>query len=140
MKKLLFLFSIILLSSCTCLIGQIPPQFLIVDQTCGAAMPDYLTKIRVTDNCEIDTVWQSPTRGTWLTQPANNAMIGLLISSVIIRICCLRFSCWTQSRRSSLPTRHYLLMPMDSLITCITPPRECLPGRYGLRKARRRTV
>lgn len=75
MKKLLFLLSIILLSSCTCLIGQIPPQYLYVDETCGAAMPDYLTKIRVTDNCEIDTVWQSPTRGTWLTQPANNAMI-----------------------------------------------------------------
>ena len=75
MKKLLFLLSIILLTSCTCLIGQIPPQFLIVDNTCGAAMPDYLSKIRVTDNCEIDTVWQSPTRGTWLTQPANNAMI-----------------------------------------------------------------
>ncbi len=75
MKKLLFLLSIILLSSCTCIIGQIPPQYLYVDETCGAAMPDYLTKIRVTDNCEIDTVWQSPTRGTWLTQPANNAMI-----------------------------------------------------------------
>ena len=75
MKKLLFLLSIILLSSCTCLIGQIPPQYLYVDQSCGAAMPDFLSKIRVTDNCEIDTVWQSPTYGTWLTQPANSAMI-----------------------------------------------------------------
>ena len=75
MKKLLFLLSIILLSSCSCLIGQIPPQYLYVDQSCGAAMPDYLAKIRLTDNCEIDTVWQSPTFGTWLTQPANNAMI-----------------------------------------------------------------
>jgi hypothetical protein len=75
MKKLLFLLSIILLSSCTCIIGQIPPQYLYVDETCGAAMPDFLTKIQVTDNCEIDTVWQSPTYGTWLTAPANNAMI-----------------------------------------------------------------
>ena len=75
MKKLLFLLSIVLLSSCSCLMSQIPAQYLYVDQSCGAAMPDYLTKIRVTDNCEIDTVWQSPTRGTWLTQPANNAMI-----------------------------------------------------------------
>ena len=76
MKKLLYITIVLFFSGCsTCLIGQIPPQFLYVDQTCGAAMPDYLTKIRVTDNCEIDTVWQSPTRGTWLTQPANNAMI-----------------------------------------------------------------
>ena len=75
MKKLLFLLSIVLLSSCSCLMSQIPAQYLYVDQSCGAAMPDYLSKIRVTDNCEIDTVWQSPTRGTWLTQPANNAMI-----------------------------------------------------------------
>ena len=75
MKKLLFLLSIVLLSSCSCLMSQIPPQYLYVDQSCGAAMPDYLTKIRVTDNCEIDTVWQSPTFGTWLTAPANNAMI-----------------------------------------------------------------
>ena len=74
MKKLLFLLSIVL-SSCTCVIGQIPPQYLYVDETCGAAMPDFLTKIHVTDNCEVDTVWQSPTYGTRLTAPANNAMI-----------------------------------------------------------------
>ena len=75
MKKLLFLLSIILLSSCSCVIGQIPAQYLYVDQSCGAALPDYLTKIRVTDNCAIDTVWQSPTRGTWLTQPATTVLI-----------------------------------------------------------------
>lgn len=38
-------------------------------------MPDYLPKFIFSDNCEIDTVWQSPTRGSWLTAPANNAMI-----------------------------------------------------------------
>lgn len=75
MKKLLFLLSIILLSSCSCVIGQIPSQYLYVDQSCGAALPDYLTKIRVTDNCAIDTVWQSPTRGTWLTNPATTVLI-----------------------------------------------------------------
>ena len=76
MKRILYLIMILTLASCsTCMLGQIPPQFLYVDESCGAAMPDYLSKIRVTDNCEVDTVWQSPTRGTWLTQPANNAMI-----------------------------------------------------------------
>ena len=75
MKKLVFLLVVVLLSSCKCLIGQIPPQYLYVDENCGAAMPDYIPKFTYTDNCGIDTVWQSPTKGTWLTQPVNNAMI-----------------------------------------------------------------
>jgi hypothetical protein len=75
MKKLLFLLSIILLSSCSCLLSQVPPQHLYVGDGCGAALPDYLTKINVSDNCEIDTVYQSPTRGTWLTAPTTTVLI-----------------------------------------------------------------
>lgn len=74
MKKLLILLSIVL-SSCTCLIGQIPPQYIYVDSTCGAALPDYLPMITVDDNCGIDTVWQSPTRGSWLTVPTTTVLI-----------------------------------------------------------------
>jgi hypothetical protein len=77
MKKTIF-FSVlaILLAGCSkCLFSQIPPQYLYVGEDCGVAMPDYLPKFLFTDNCEIDTVWQSPTRGSWLTAPANNAMI-----------------------------------------------------------------
>ena len=75
MKKLLFLLSVILLSSCTCIMSQVPDQYLYVDQSCGAALPDYLLKVTATDNCAIDTIWQSPTRGTWLTQPATTVLI-----------------------------------------------------------------
>ncbi len=57
------------------MLGQIPPQYLYMDQTCGAALPDYLTKISVTDNCQVDTVWQSPTRGSWLTVPTTTVLI-----------------------------------------------------------------
>jgi len=60
MKKLSFLFAI-LLTGC-CAIGQIPPQFLPMTEDCGAAMPNYIPKFAYTDNCGIDTVWQSPTR------------------------------------------------------------------------------
>ena len=75
MKKLLFLLSVVIFSSCGCLMSQIPPQYLYVDETCGAALPDYLSKVQATDNCGIDTLWQSPTMGTWLTEPATTVLI-----------------------------------------------------------------
>jgi hypothetical protein len=76
MKKLLFFLFAVAMTSCTCVMSQsIPAQYLYVDQSCGAAMPDYLPKFTFTDNCGIDTVWQSPIRGTWLTAPATSAMI-----------------------------------------------------------------
>ena len=76
MKKLFFLLAVLLCTSCACVLPQsIPPQYLYTDQSCGAALPDYLPKIRVTDNCGIDTIWQSPTRGTWLTTPTTTVLI-----------------------------------------------------------------
>ena len=77
MKKIIILFSVLLLiSGCKCVMSQsIPPQYLYVDARCGAALPDYLPLFRFTDNCAIDTVWQSPTRGTWLTAPTTTVLI-----------------------------------------------------------------
>jgi hypothetical protein len=76
MKKLFILsVLVLLLGSCVCTYSQIPPQYLQVDNTCGAALPDYLPLITFTDNCGIDTVWQSPTRGTWLTVPTTTVLI-----------------------------------------------------------------
>ena len=75
MKKLLFLLSVIILSSCTCIMSQVPDQYLYVDESCGAALPDYLTKVTASDNCGIDTIWQHPTYGTWLTAPATTVLI-----------------------------------------------------------------
>ena len=68
MKKLLFLLSIILLSSCTCLIGQVPPVTLQITEECGAALPDYRSHLIFTDNCRVDSIDQTPSPGTWITE------------------------------------------------------------------------
>jgi len=75
MKKLLFLLSVILLASCGCVYPQIPPQYLQIDSTCGAALPDYLPMIRVTDNCQVVSIEQSPSAGSWLTIPTTTVLI-----------------------------------------------------------------
>jgi hypothetical protein len=77
MKKLFILsIFVLLLGGCTCIMSQsIPPQYLYMDSTCGAALPDYLPMFTYTDNCGIDTVWQSPTRGSWLTAPTTTVLI-----------------------------------------------------------------
>ena len=76
MKKLIFLLIAIACASCsTCMLGQIPPQFLYVDSTCGAALPNYLTKIRVTDNCQVVSVDQTPSPGSWLAVPTTTVLI-----------------------------------------------------------------
>ena len=76
MKRLIYLLMIITLASCsTCMLGQIPPQYLHVDSTCGAALPDYLRSITVTDNCEVASVEQTPSPGSWLTQPTTTVLI-----------------------------------------------------------------
>ncbi len=76
MKRLTFLTTLLLLlGGCACTFSQIPPQYLYVDESCGAALPDYLPKFTYSDNCGIDTVWQSPTRGSWLTAPTTTVLI-----------------------------------------------------------------
>jgi hypothetical protein len=77
MKKLFILsVLVLLLGSCTCIMSQsIPPQYLYVDESCGAPLPDYLPMFTFSDNCAIDTVLQSPTRGTWLTVPTTTVLI-----------------------------------------------------------------
>lgn len=75
MKKLILLLSVVLMTSCACLTGQIPNQSLYVDQSCGAALPDFRLRMTFSDNCQIDTVQQSPTPGSWLTQRYNTVLI-----------------------------------------------------------------
>ena len=78
---MLILFAAVV-TGCTCTMSQtIPPQFLNMTDDCGAAMPNYIPKFLYTDNCGIDTVWQSPTYGTWLTAPTTNAMIRAIDNS-----------------------------------------------------------
>ena len=67
MKKILFLLSTILLSSCTCMLSQIPAQYIYVGENCEAVLPDYLTKVTATDNCSLASLIQIPEAGTVLT-------------------------------------------------------------------------
>jgi hypothetical protein len=75
MKKLILLLSVVLMTSCACLTGQIPAQSLYVNDECGAALPDYRLRMTFTDNCQIDTVEQTPSPGSWLTQRYNTVLI-----------------------------------------------------------------
>lgn len=74
MKKILILFSVLLLaSSCTCMLAQIPPQYVFVDENCQAALPDYRTQVTVTDNCSNFTVTQTPEPG-YVLDAANQSV------------------------------------------------------------------
>lgn len=75
MKKLILILFAAIMTSCTCVMSQIPSQSLYVDQSCGAALPDYRLRMTFTDNCQIDTVEQTPTPGSWLTQRYNTVLI-----------------------------------------------------------------
>ena len=75
MKKMILILFAAIMTSCTCVMSQIPSQSLYVDQSCGAALPDYRLRMTFTDNCQIDTVEQTPTPGTWLTQRYNTILI-----------------------------------------------------------------
>jgi hypothetical protein len=66
MKKLIFL-SMMLFVSCTCVLPQIPPQYVYVGENCEAVLPDYLTKVSATDNCVLASFIQIPQAGTILT-------------------------------------------------------------------------
>ena len=67
MKRLLFLLSIVL-SSCTCLMSQVPPLTLQITEDCGAALPDYRGRLIFTDNCRVDSIDQTPSPGSWITE------------------------------------------------------------------------
>lgn len=74
MKRIAFFIGITaaLLTGCSnCLVGQVPTTYLYVDETCGAAMPDLRPMLEWRDNCGIDTVEQTPTPGSWLTEQYN---------------------------------------------------------------------
>lgn len=66
MKKLI-LPALLLFTSCTCVLPQIPPQYVYVGETCEAPLPDYLPWVTATDNCALASLIQIPEPGTVLT-------------------------------------------------------------------------
>lgn len=68
MKKVLFLLSVIVLSSCSCLLSQIPPQTIYAGSNCEAPIPDFTTQVVASDNCpEGLVITQTPAAGTMLS-------------------------------------------------------------------------
>jgi hypothetical protein len=81
MKKILFLICSILLTSCGCVLSQIPPQTIQVNQNCEGILPDYTKIPTATDNCPgTPLIRQSPIAGTILT--VNNPAITVVITAV----------------------------------------------------------
>lgn len=53
----------LLLSSCTCLLSQIPPQYVYVGDNCDVSLPDYTQRVTATDNCVVVSITQIPQPG-----------------------------------------------------------------------------
>lgn len=74
MKKFALLMMVVLLaSSCTCLLSQIPPQYILVDENCQAVLPDYRTMVEINDNCGIKDTIQTPAAG-YILDAANQSV------------------------------------------------------------------
>jgi len=63
MKKLITLLLLATLLSCKCYLQQPLTQFIYVDSTCTAIIPDYLPLAIIWDNCDGYTVTQTPPAG-----------------------------------------------------------------------------
>ncbi len=82
MKKIIGFIAVLLVaSSCTCMLAQIPPQYIQVGTNCEAVLPDYTTPefIKVEDNCQIKSVTQDPVAGTILN--ATNPQVTVTITA-----------------------------------------------------------
>jgi hypothetical protein len=85
MKKILFLMFACFLSSCACVLSQIPPQKIYATPTsCSAPLPDYWvlfgTKVIVSDNCEIASKTQVPASGFMLTPTNKTTTVTLRVT------------------------------------------------------------
>lgn len=81
MKKfILFLFVVLLCSSCVCTLSQIPPQYIHVGSDCQALLPDYKLKVTAKDNCGIKVFEQTPAPGYLLT--ATNQVVNVTMRAV----------------------------------------------------------
>lgn len=67
MRSFIFLVVMVLFSGCRCLLSQIPPQYIYVDSSCTAELPNYVERVTVSDNCALATVIQTPSPGFLLT-------------------------------------------------------------------------
>jgi len=63
MKKFFILLSF-LFCGCSCVLSQIPPQYIYTPaNNCQALLPDYTGILKISDNCQIGSVFQYPASG-----------------------------------------------------------------------------
>ena len=77
MKKILFLFTVILLSSCnkTCLLSQVATQTITAGTNCSAPIPDFKGLVTVTAGCSGSVLTQTPLPGTIITAPNTTVVL-----------------------------------------------------------------
>jgi len=78
----------LLASSCTCLLSQIPPQMIYAGVGCAAPLPDYIPLVAVSDNCSIASVTQTPSAGFILNSTNQSATVRIRATDV--------FNNWTE--------------------------------------------
>jgi len=72
---------VVVASSCSCVLSQIPPQTIYANAECEAILPDYTLQVTASDNCEGEvTLIQSPAPGTLLTSA--NPGVDVLITGI----------------------------------------------------------
>ena len=77
--KYLFILSCLLLSSCACILSQVPPQTIYAGSGCTAPIPDYTTIVIASDNCEGPiTITQTPVAGTILSAANPSVTVTLI--------------------------------------------------------------
>jgi len=81
MKKATILL-MILFTGCKCLLSQIPPQYLYVDNDCQAVLPNYVEKVAVSDNCQLATVIQTPSPGFLLNSTVMSTNVNIKATDI----------------------------------------------------------
>lgn len=74
MKKIFIILVAAMLTSCGCLLSQVPPQVIYVDQNCQGRLPDYTKVVTASDNCGTVVLTQTPAANT-LLDVATPAMV-----------------------------------------------------------------
>ena len=111
MKRIIYLLSLVILSSCTvCTIAQIPPQYLYVGENCSAVLPDYLPSVTVSDNCELLSITQEPQAGLILNSSNNQVTV--------------KISAWDKS--GNMSQIEFLVSIVDTIPPLIIPNNDLL--------------
>jgi uncharacterized protein YceK len=84
MKKILILiFASFLLSGCSCMLSQIPPQYIYAGSGCTGVLPDYRNHVIVKGGCSGFALTQLPAPGTLMTATGTDLQVTIKAESMI---------------------------------------------------------